>query len=385
LNNGGNARKVTANGAFTFTTAIASGAAYAVTVGTQPSGKTCTVANGSGSATANFADVSVACNEPTSYLVSTLAGSGAQGSEDGAGANSTFATPFGVSIDAAGNVYVADSYIRKITAAGVVSKPAGSGALGSAEAGAIWTLSYTGLAVDAAGNVYVANANKSKIHKITAAGVVSTLAGSGSQGSADGAGANATFSYPRGLAVDAAGNVYVADYNNHKIRKITAAGVVSTLAGSGSQGSADGAGAIATFSFPAGVAVDAAGNVYVADSENQKIRKITAAGVVSTLAGSGSQGSADGAGANASFNSPFGVSIDAAGNVYVADSNNYKIRKITAAGVVSTLAGSGSPGNADGAGANATFSWPTGISVDANGVVYVVDTFNNKIRKLTPQ
>ena len=180
-------------------------------------------------------------------------------------------------------------------------------------------------------------------------GVVSTLAGS-TQGNTDGTGTSAQFDYPTGVAVDGAGNVYVADYDNHRIRKITASGVVSTLAGS-TQGNTDGTGTSAKFAYPRGVAVDGAGNVYVADQYNDRIRKITASGVVSTLAGS-SSGYADGTGTSAKFYNPTGVAVDGAGNVYVADYYNHRIRKITASGVVSTLAGS-TYGYTDGTGTSA--------------------------------
>uniref|UniRef100_UPI003743F19A hypothetical protein n=1 Tax=Psychroflexus aurantiacus TaxID=2709310 RepID=UPI003743F19A len=212
-----------------------------------------------------------------------------------------------------------------------------------------------GVAVDASGTVYVADYNNHRIRKTTPAGVVSTLAGS-TQGFADGTGSSAQFSKPYGVAVDASGNVYVADFNNHRIRKTTPAGVVSTLAGSTS-GFADGTGSSAQFSKPYGVAVDASGNVYVADFNNHRIRKTTPAGVVSTLAGS-TQGFADGTGSSAQFNYPIGVAVDASGTVYVADANNHRIRKITPAGAVSTLAGS-TYGFADGTGISAQFANPT--------------------------
>jgi hypothetical protein len=272
---------------------------------------------------------------------------------------------------------------------GVVTTLAGTaGSYGSANgtgAAARFNNPY-GVAVDAAGTVYVADQNNHTIRKITPAGVVSTLAGTaGPYGSADGTGAAARFNYPTGVAVDAAGVVYVADESNNTIRKITPAGVVSTLAGTSGigGGSADGTGAAARFDTPIGVAVDASGTVYVGERNNHTIRKITPAGVVSTLAGTSGigGGSADGTGAAARFNAPIGVAVDASGTVYVADLGNSTIRKITAAGVVSTLAGTaGLDGSANGTGAAARFSYPTGVAVDVAGTVYVADQSNQTIR-----
>jgi hypothetical protein len=323
-----------------------------------------------------------------SAIVSTFAGSGTLGAVDGIGSAASFNGPSGVVVDAFGNVYVADQYnqkIRKITSAGVVSTFAGSGYQGATDAtGGAATFYYpSGVAVDATGNIFVADASNYKIRKITSGGVVSTFAGSGSYGNTDGTGTAASFGTPYGIAVDAAGNVYVAEQGNNKIRKITSAGVVSTLAGSVYQGATDGTGTAARFYFPSGVAVDAAGNIFVADSYNHKIRKITPSGVVSTLAGSGSVGATDGIGTAASFYSPWGVGVDAVGNVYVADAGNQKIRKITPVGVVSTLAGSGSAGTTDGTGTVASFNNPTGVAVDAAGNVYVADAGNKKIRKIS--
>jgi sugar lactone lactonase YvrE len=317
-------------------------------------------------------------------LVATLAGS-TFGFAEGAGAAAQFRNPHGVAVDAAGNVYVADldnHRIRKIAAAGGVTTLAGSGAAGDSE-GVGATAQFNlpaGVAVDAAGNVYVTELGNNRIRKITPAGAVTTLAGSGSFGSADGVGAAAQFGSPSGVAVDAVGNVYVADTSNHRIRKITPAGAVTTLAGS-TDGFADGVGAAAQFSAPYGVAVDAAGNVYVGDLFNQRIRKITPAGAVATLAGS-TIGFADGVGTAAQFNGPAGVAVDAVGNVYVADLFNQRIRKITATGAVITLAGSGTVGSADGVGAAAQYNNPHGVAVDAAGNVYVADLNNQRIRKI---
>ncbi|MEI6715526.1 MAG: hypothetical protein WCO60_17350 [Verrucomicrobiota bacterium] len=318
-------------------------------------------------------------------VVSTLAGSGVSGYADGTGTEASFITPYAVAVDRSGNVYVADTFdnrIRKITSAGVVTTLAGSGLHGSADGkgtAASFGTPYA-VAVDGVGNVYVADSDNSKIRKITSAGVVTTLAGS-EFGFADGSGKAAKFGFPTGVAVDANGNVYVADRNNNKIRKITSVGVVTTLAGSGDYGSANGTGVAASFANPDGVAVDGSGNVYVAESQNKKIRKISVAAVVSTLAGSGTAGSEDGTGSAASFSNPTGVAVDGNGTVYVADSANRSVRQITSAGVVSGFAGFGRPRSVDGTGMAASFVNPTGVAVDGNGTAYVVD--GNVIRKVT--
>jgi hypothetical protein len=244
------------------------------------------------------------------------------------------------------------------------------------------------VAADSAGNVYVADTNNHTIRKITSAGVVTTLAGlAGTSGSTDGTGSAARFNLPAGLAVDGSGNIYVADTYNHTIRKVTATGTVSTVAGqAGSSGSADGSGGNARFNYPSGVSVDSTGNLYVADTNNFTIRKITPAGVVSTVAGlAGSSGISDGAGSAARFSSPEGVTVDGSGNLYVADTDNHTIRKITSAGVVTTLAGlAGTSGGGDGSGSVAQFQYPSDLTVDSAGNLYVADTDNHTVRKITP-
>ncbi len=249
-----------------------------------------------------------------------------------------------------------------------------------------------GVAADGAGNLYLTDRGNHTIRKITPAGVVTTFAGTaGVVGNADGTGAAASFDYPVGIATDSAGNVYVADYGNYTIRKITPAGVVTTLAGAaGTKGSVDGARATARFNGPLGVATDRAGNIYVTDAGTpdmgNTIRKITPDGVVTTFAGTaGVAGSIDGTGAAARFDFPRGIATDRAGNVYVADFNNHTIRKITPAGVVTTLAGkAGVEGSDDGAGAAARFDGPVAIATDSAGNFYVADELGRAIRKITP-
>jgi len=194
-----------------------------------------------------------------------------------------------------------------------------------------------GACFDADGNMYVSDTGNNRIRKISTDGIVTTLAGS-AEGFADGVGSAAMFNLPIGICIDAIGNLYVADQNNHRIRKITPDGTVTTIAGSSTAGYADGIGNLAKFYFPVGICIDSAGNLYIADSLNHKIRKITPAGVVSTIAGS-TAGFADGIGTTAKFNFPSSICVDSSNNLLIADQNNHRIRKITPAGVVTTVAG----------------------------------------------
>jgi sugar lactone lactonase YvrE len=256
-------------------------------------------------------------------VVSTFAGKDSRdyGEDiDGTGTEAYFYGPRGIAMDGPGNIYVADGFggIRKISSAGTVTTIAED--------------DTANVAIDSAGNIYFVDVGNQRIRKITSAGVVSTFAGNGTRGYMDGTGATAQFDYPNGVAVDSTGNVYVADSGNHCIRKINSAGMVSTFAGNGIQGFIDGPGQEARFISPQGMAVDSAGNIYVTDYNNC-IRKISSAGMVTTIAGNTpnggySSGYKDGPGQEARFSSPQGMAVDGAGNIYVADSENHSIRKL---------------------------------------------------------
>ena len=325
------------------------------------------------------------------YGLELIAGdTGGPGDLDGAADVARFSAPSALAIDAAGTLYVADagnSVIRKVTAAGTVSTLAGTpGVFGGADgtgAGARFQ-TPSSVAVGADGTVYVADTGNSTIRAITPAGEVDTLAGRpGAHGSADGTGGDARFSGPIGVAVDGAGNVFVSDTSNATIRKIAAGGVVTTLAGRpGMAGNTDGTGAAARFARPGGMAIDGDGNLYVSDNDTL-IRKVTPGGVVTTLAGRRIPGSADGAAQFAQFNQPKGVAVDASGTVYVADSGNNTIRQIARDGTVTTLAGAALvTGSADGAASTARFNHAAGIAVDPSGALFVADTFNHTVRQV---
>jgi sugar lactone lactonase YvrE len=325
--------------------------------------------------------------------VTTLAGSASNaGTNDGSGSGALFYQPQGVALDSAGNIYVGDTgneTIRKVTPLGAVTTLAGSaGNYGSANGtgGGASFWAPQGLALDTATNIYVADSLNHTIRKITPSGSVTNFAGTpGSFGSANGTGAAARFWLPQSVAADSAGNLYVADSANGTIRQVTSSGVVTTVAGSASNGSADMPGSSARFSGPAGSAIDSSGNVYVADTGNGTIRVVTSAGAVSTLAGApGNFGATDGTNGTARFYGPQATAVDSGGNLYVADTANHTIRKVTSAGVVSTLAGAaGTNGAADGTGTIARFNFPQGLAVDASGNLYVADTWNHTVRKVT--
>jgi len=325
--------------------------------------------------------------------LTVLAGQpGGAGNADAAGSMARFSFPQGIAVDSTGNAYVTSGCaLRKITSSALVSTLAGQSGWCASVDGSGNTSGFvapSGVAVDAAGVVYVADNGANTMRKITADGTVTTFAGVASQGgSTDGAGSVARFNGPTGLAIDAAGNLYVADSGNHTVRKITAGGLVTTLAGlAGNSGSVDGSAAVARFNIPQAVAVDSSGNLFVADAGNHTVRKIAPDGTVSTLAGlAGSSGSNEGTGSAARFNVPIGVAVDSSHAIYVSDSGNQTVRKVTPDGVVTTVAGlAGNAGSTDASGSAARFYYPSGIALDASGTLYVSDSWNHALRKVVP-
>jgi sugar lactone lactonase YvrE len=335
----------------------------------------------------------------TAGMISTVAGNGLTGfSGDGGPATAArVSNPTGLAYDSAGNLYITGNYynrIRKVTADGIITALAGTGTRGYSGDGGPATAAQLNnpysVAVDSAGSLYISDYGNYRVRKVTIAGVISTVAGNGLTGfSGDGGLATAAqLSGPQGMAVDSAGNLYIADFDDCRIRKVTAAGVISTVAGNGTQGfSGDGGPATAAMlDSPAAVAVDSAGNLYIADSANNRIRKVTAAGMMSTVAGTGISGySGDhGAAIAAQLNNPLGVSVDSRNNLYISDAKNNRIRKITPDGMISTIIGNGISGfSGDHGPATMAQLWlPNGVAIDSAENIYVADTFNNRVRKV---
>ena len=326
-------------------------------------------------------------------LVTTVAGQPEiSGSNDGEAFTATFNNPHGIAVDINGTVYTADRFshiIRKITLDGMVTTLAGTaGVSGNVDGTGDTALFYEpwGLCVDGVGNVFVADTRNNKIRKITPDGTVTTIAGSGNFGTSNGFGVSATFGNPTGIEVDGVGNIYVADHLTHIIRKIDELGFVTTIAGMPYQmGDADGVGNQASFRRPYGLTLDLNGDILVADEWNHKIRRVTPSGQVTTLAGDGAINSDDGLANNASFNYPWDMTVDSLGNIFVADGYNYTVRKITPNGQVSTYAGSvQQTGAIDGVGNVARFSGATAIAMSpVTKDIYVGDAYNHLVRTIT--
>ena len=318
------------------------------------------------------------------YTVTTYAGSGTASSSDGLGTLASFNKPSDLAFDYSsatsspsyGVLYVADSSgqrIRKITPNRQVTTLAGSGTAGSANGQGTYASFSTpyGIDVDAQSNILVAEYGNSLLRKITPLGAVSTFVGSG------------VLNTPQGLSLDpSTGQIYLADYTNHLVRKITSAGVVSTFAGSGSPTFAEGTGGASSFNYPADTSFDTALNiVYVADSYNHRIRKITPASVVSTVAGTGANSFVEGSVTSAAFSFPSGVVFDGMGSIYVTDNGNNRVRRIMD-GMTTTVVGTGTAGFANGPGTAALISAPWRLALDSSGHMYLTDFNNHRIRKI---
>jgi hypothetical protein len=333
-------------------------------------------------------------------VITTIAGNGTSGfsGDGGAATTAELYYPYGIGIDGAGNVYISDNgnnRIRKINTSGIISTLAGNGTPGfSGDGGAATAAELygpSGVATDRAGNIYIDDYSNNCIRKINTSGIISTFAGNGTPGfSGDGGSATAAeLSYPIGVATDGAGNVYIADYNNQRIRKVNTSGIISTFAGNGTGGfSGNGGSATAAeLNGPSGIAIDRAGNVYIADYYNYRIRNVNTSGIISTFAGDSLHGfSGDGGAATtAELNAPSGIATDSAGNIYINDNHNNRIRKVNTSGIISTLAGNGTSGfSGDGGTATAAeLNYPSGVVTNAAGNVYIADWNNNRIREVT--
>ena len=330
--------------------------------------------------------------------ITTVAGSAPGFAGDGgAPASAMFAFPSRVAVAANGDIYVADSAnnrVRRIGSNGVVTTVAGTGMAGfngESDAATAIQLSFPrDVAVDPNGNVFVADTNNVRIRRVTLQGRLATIAGSGLFGfqGDDGAATRAALAGPRGVTADATGNIYIADTLNHRIRKITPDGTITTLAGGYTAGySGDGGQAtFAQLNLPTSVAVDRSGNVYFTDTGNHRVRRISA-GRITTIAGSSTSGFSgdNGPAALARLNAPESVAVDAAGNVYIADTENHRIRRVNSQGVITTVAGSDPGAGDNGPAVAARLFQPSGVAVDPSGNVYIADMANHRVRRVTPQ
>lgn len=332
-------------------------------------------------------------------VITTVAGSGTQGygGDNGPATKARLNGLAGIAVDGNGNIYFSDtvgSWVRKVSAAGIITTIAGSGSNGYAgdnvPARGAQLYNPTGIAVDGSGNVYIADSNNFRIRMISTAGTITTVAGSGQQGfSGDGDQAvNARFYRVLGIAVDHAGDLLIADTFNARIREVTN-GIISTVAGRGTQDfSGDrGPATLAALNNPVGVAVDVAGNILIADQNNYRIRRVSSGGI-NTLAGSGTLSySGDGGPATAAqMNQPTGIAVDGSSNIYIADSANSRVRVISSSGVITTFAGTGVAGYSgdNGQATSAQLNNPSSVAVDSGGNVYIADTANSVIRKVLP-
>lgn len=331
-------------------------------------------------------------------IITTLAGTGTQGTngDDGPALEAQLNYPSGIAIDNSGNIFIIDSYnycIRKINKAGIISTVAGTGTQGFSGDGGEATRAkldnVTGIAVNADGELFIADSNNNRIRKVSKSGIITTIAGNGSAGfSGDNGPATAAgLMLPSDVTVDSLGNLYIADKFNHRIRKVDTNGNITTVGGNGTSGSnGDGGSALsAQIQYPSSVAVDSTGNIFFADDANARIRRITPSGLINTVAGNGTWGfSGDGGLATAAqFDGSSDITVDAAFNLYIADTNNNRVRKVDSTGTISTVAGSSSHGSDDGSAIAATFGARGSLTPDFDGNLFMADSDNHRVLKIT--
>lgn len=320
------------------------------------------------------------------WIVTTVAGNGTASFVNGPALSATFHFPEDVAVGNDGTIYVSDVLnfcIRKIANGGVSNFAGGSGSgiVNGIGSSAQFKNPYS-VTLDANGNLYTSDENDPRIRKISPAREVSVYAGIETPGFLDGNANEARFNSGNSIVADAQGNVYVSDAFNHRIRKVSAAGQVTTIAGTGVAGFNNGNAATAQFNFPGGITIDRQGNLYVVDRGNFRIRKITPTGFVFTVAGSGTPGNADDTANKAQFGFDLqDIAVDTLGNLFVGDGN--RIRMISQQGAVSTIAGSIERGFVDGDGPSAKFNFLAGMGIDVQGNLYVADLINNRIRKIS--
>ena len=332
-------------------------------------------------------------------MITTVAGNGAPGDsgDGGPASQADLFYPSGVAADSSGNLFIADEQndrVRQVGSNGMITTVAGTGRPGYSGDGGPATQAEldcpAGAAVDASGNLFIADAFNQRIRQVGSNGMITTVAGTGTQGYAGDGGpaTQAELDCPVGVAVDTVGNLFIADAANQRIREVGTNGMITTVAGTGTQGYAgDGGPATqAGLDYPQGVAVDASGNLFIADAFNQRIREVGTNGMITTVAGTGTQGYAGDGGpaTNAELYTPFGVTVDASGNLFIADGSNERIRKVGTNGMITTVAGNGTPGDSGDGGpaSQAELDYPAGVAVDASGSLFIADQRNNRIREV---
>ena len=334
----------------------------------------------------------------SAQVITTIAGNGTAGytGDGGPATSAELHNPYGVAVDSSGDVYIADASserIRNVSVAGIITTIAGNGSYGFNGDNIPATaadLRYPYGVATRRGNIYIADFNNNRIRRVSASGIISTIAGNGTAGfNGDGGPATAAELHgPTGVAVDGSGNIYIVEFYNYRIRKVNTSGIISTIAGNGTNGyGGDGGPATsAELHNPFGVAVGG-GNVYIADEVNNRIRKVCASGIISTIAGNGIYGySGDGGPATSSkLSNPTGVAVDGSGNVYIADYNSQRIRKVNTSGIICTIAGNGTGGFSGdhGPATSAELHSPQGVAVGGDGSVYIADYGNQRVRKVS--